>query len=130
MKKYILALAAIVITGIAFAGFSSGMSKRVQAKGILSVSDIESDPAAFQGVITINGVVAGRSQNDPKVFAIIDTAEAKLCKSTHCARFYLPIKYAGQAPKEHDEVNVTGSFVEKGRVFNASKVEVLRHLNF
>lgn len=130
MKKYIFALVAIVITSVGFAGFSSGMEKKVPVKGILSVSDIEADPAAFQGVITINGVVADRSQKDPKAFAIIDTAEAKLCKSTHCARFYLPIKYAGQAPKGHDEVNVTGSFGEKGRVFNATKVEVLRHLTF
>jgi len=73
--------------------------------------------------------VSGSSKHDPRVFAIIDTAEAKLCKIVTCATFYLPVKYAGQAPKEGDEVNVTGSFGDKGRIFNATKVDVLRHLN-
>ena len=128
-KKYIFALAAIVITGIAFAGFSSGMGRKVQTKSVLSVNDIQADPAAYTGTITINGVVASVSKQDPKVFGIIDTAEVKLCKVVTCATFYLPVKYAGQPPKEGDEVNVTGSFGEKGRVFNAGKVDVLRHLN-
>lgn len=129
MKKYIFALAAVIITGIAFAGFSSGMGKKVQTKGVLSVNDIQADPAAYTGTITINGVVAGISKQDSKVFGIIDTAEAKLCKILTCATFYLPVKYVGNAPKEGDEVNVTGSFGDRGRVFNATKVEVLRHLN-
>ncbi len=130
MKKYIFALAAIVITGVAFAGFSSGMGKKVQTKGVLSVNDIQVDPAAYTGSITINGVVSGFSKQDPKIFAVIDTAEAKLCKIVTCATFYLPVKYAGNAPKEGDEVNVTGSFGDKGRVFNATRVDILRHLSF
>lgn len=129
MKKYIFALAAVIITVIAFAGLSSGMGRKVQTKSVLSVNDIQADPAAYTGTITINGVVSGSSKQDPKIFAIIDTAEAKLCKIVTCATFYLPVKYAGNAPKEGDEVNVTGSFGDKGRVFNATKVDVLRHLN-
>ena len=129
MKKYIFALAAIVITSVAFAGFSSGMGKRVQTKGVLTVTDIQADPAAYTGTVTINGVVSSISKQGPKLFSIIDTAEAKLCKTITCATFYLPVKYAGQTPKEGDEVKVTGSFGEKGRVFNATKVDVLGHLN-
>ena len=129
MKRYIFALAAIVITGFAFAGFSSGMGKKVRTKAVLSVNDIQADPAAYTGIFTINGVVASLSKQDPQLFAIIDTAEAKLCKIVTCATFYLPVKYAGNRPKEGDEVNVTGSFGEKGRVFNAVKADVLRHLN-
>ncbi len=130
MKKYIFALAAIIITGIAFAGFNSRMGKKVQNKGVLSVSDIQADPAAFTGVITITGVVASRSNQDPKLFALVDTAEAKLCKTVTCGIFYLPVKCTGKAPKEGDEVNVTGEFAEKGRIFRAHKVDFLRHLNF
>ncbi len=129
MKRCILALGAIILVSVAFAGFSSGMGKRVQTKGLLSVNDIQADPAAYTGTITINGVVSGTSKQDPKLFTIIDTVEAKLCKIVTCATFYLPVKYAGNAPKEGDEVNVTGSFGDKGRVFNATKVDVLRHLN-
>ena len=61
MKKYIFALAAIIITGIAFAGCSSGTERKIQPKGILTVDDIQADPAAYTGTITINGVVASSS---------------------------------------------------------------------
>lgn len=129
MKKYVFALAAIIITGISFAGFSSRMDKKVQTKGVLSVNDIQADPAAYTGAITINGVVAGFPQQNPQLFTILDTAEAKLCKIVTCATFYLPVKYGGNPLRVNDEVNVTGSFDEKGRVFNAANVEVLRHLD-
>lgn len=129
MKKHFIIIVAIIITGISFAGFSSGMEKKVQTKGILSVNDIQADPAAYTGSVTINGVVSSISKEDPKLFAIIDTAEAKFCKIVTCANFYLSVQYAGNRPKEGDEINVTGSFGEKGRVFNATKVDVLRHLN-
>lgn len=128
-KTYIIALAAIIIAGTAFADLSSGMGKKVQTKGVLSVNDIQADPTAYTGAITINGVVAGFSQQDPQLFGILDTAEAKLCKIVTCATFYLPVKYGGNPPRVNDEVNVTGSFGEKGRVFNTKKVEVLRHLD-
>lgn len=129
MKKYIFVLAAIVITAFVFAGFSSGMGKRVKTQGILSVNDIQADPAAYTGSVTINGVVASVSKQDPQIFGIIETAEAKLCKILTCATFYLPVKYAGKTPQEGDEINVTGSFGDKGRVFNATEVVVLRHLD-
>jgi hypothetical protein len=128
-KKYIIALAAIIIAGAAFAGFSNGASKTIPTKAILSVNDIQADPTAYTGTITINGVVAGISQQDPQLLALLDTAEAKLCKIVTCATFYLSVKHGGNMPKKNDEVNVTGSFDPKGRVFNASKVEVLRHLD-
>lgn len=129
MKKYIFALAAIVITSVAFAGFSSGMGKKVQTKAVLTVNDIQADPAAYTGTITINGVVASSSKQNPQVFAIIDTAEAKLCKVLTCATFYLQVKNMGKRLQEGDEINVTGSFGDKGRVFNATKVDVLGHVN-
>ena len=126
MKRFVVALVAIIIAGITFAGISSGMGKKVQTKGVLSVGEIEADPQAYSGTVTINGVVAHISKN-PGAFGIIDTAEAKLCKILTCATFYLPVKSAGLTPKEGDEVNVTGSFGDKGRVFISTKVDELRH---
>ncbi len=131
MKKYILTLGVgILIVGIGFVSLSNGKSKTIKAGGILTVNDIQADPSAYKGAITVNGVVAILSKQDPKVFAIIETSEAKLCKQTGCARFYLPVRYEGQTPKVWDEVNVTGSFVDGGRLFSATKVDVLRHLKF
>ncbi len=131
MKKHILIFGAVVlIVGIALIGLSNGKTKTIKGSGVLSVNDIQADPSAYKGAITVNGVVAILSKQDPKVFAIIETSEAKLCKQTGCARFYLPVRYEGEIPKVWDEVNVTGSLAEKGRFFVATKVEVLRHLNF
>jgi len=131
MKKYILGFGIIILIGaVAYSSFSNGKTKTIKAGGILSVNDIQADPSAYQGTITINGVVAVLSKQDTKIFAIIETSEAKLCKQTGCARFYLPVRYEGGIPKVWDEVNVTGSLAEKGRIFVATKVEVLRHLNF
>lgn len=131
MKRCIFALVAIIfIAGIAFVSFSNGKTKTVKEGGVLSVNDIQADPSAYKGTITINGVVAGISPQDPKLFAIIETLEAKTCKITGCAKFYLPVKYEGETPKVWDEVNVTGSFVEGKILVAATKVEVLRHLDF
>ena len=132
MKKYILFFAILAfIVVIAAIGLSSGESKATSKSRILTVSDVQANPNACKGSITITGVVAKFSKEDPKVFAIIDTSEAKHCKSTGCAKFYLPLKYDKQVPKEWDEINATGQFVEKGGLlFEASKIEILRHLKF
>jgi hypothetical protein len=130
MKRIIIALtASMLISGIVFIGLGNGKTKTVKEGGILSVNDISADPTAFKGTITITGVVAQISNKD-NVFAIVDTSEAKHCKSTGCARFYLPVQYEGKLPKEWDEVNITGSFAQGGKLFQATKVEVLRHLTF
>lgn len=131
MKRYLAVLVAVIIAGLAFAGLGGGMGAKAPAKnGILSINDIQADPAAFTGTITLNGVVSGFSKEDPKLFALVDTAEVKLCRTVSCGRFYLPVKFDGPAPKPGDEVNVTGEFTEKGQLFTAQKVEVLRNLSY
>ncbi len=132
MKKNILFFAILAfIVVVATIGVSSGKSKATSKSRILTVSDVQANPNAYKGSITITGVVAKFSKEDPKVFAIIDTSEAKHCKSLGCAKFYLPLKYDKQMPKEWDEINATGQFVDKGGLlFEATKIEILKHLNF
>ena len=132
MRKHIFILAVILLVAvISFVGLSNGKPKTIKAEGILSVNDIQADPFAYKGNITVTGVVAKVLKQDQKLFAIVDTSEAKTCKSTGCARFYLPVRYEGAMPREWDEVNITGGIVkERGPVFQAIKVEVLKHLTF
>ncbi len=120
----IIAIAAIVIVGL-----GNGKAKTIKADGALTVNDIKADPSAYKGTITITGVVAGATRQDPKVFLMIDTAEAIACKSTGCAKFYLQVRYESTMPKQWDEINVTGSFTQGGRVplFTAEKVDVLKN---
>lgn len=150
MKKYILALSAIVLLAALIfiigctrnsqnADQSSGIAKSGkqttgQTSSELTINDIYADPFGYKGTITVTGVVANppgdiKSQLPASSFSIIDTSEAKTCKQTGCARFYLPVKYDGQPPTEWDEVNVTGSISgSRYPVFTATKVDVIRHL--
>lgn len=85
MKRYILAVLAMILTVGMFVSFSNGKTKVIKEGGILSVDDVQGDPSAYKGTITVTGVVAGVSSRDKKVFAIVETMEAKTCKQTGCA---------------------------------------------
>ncbi len=127
MRKSIFVFVMITLIEIVgFADLSSAKPKALKEGIILSVGDIHADPSAYKGMITVTGVVANKSRTNSKVFAIVDTSEAKTCKTTGCSKFYLPVSYEGEIPKEWDEVNITGTIV-KG-VLVATKLDILRHL--
>ncbi len=128
MKRHYVALAALMLLAIIAACTNSNASKKNES-GILGVSDVQSDPVSIKGTVVVTGVVARLSEKDRQVFAVIDTDEAKHCKSVGCAKFYLPVHFDGSMPKEWDEVNVTGRIADQGGLmFQASKLDVLRHL--
>ena len=81
-------------------------------KGALQVQDLEADPKGYTGKILVRGVVAKVSPNDPQLFALIDSREARVCQDLHCAKFYLPIKVKDMKLKPWDEVNVRGTMTE------------------
>lgn len=122
-KQYIFAALACVI-GIALIFL---LSTSTDAKP-LSVSDVASDPSAFNGTITITGVMGGISELDKSVFGIMDVKELQ-CKSQNCNKVFIPIKFQGQMPMLGDEVRVDGSFVKvgDGYLFSAKKIKVLRN---
>ena len=131
MKRHFYALAAMMLlaTLILF-GCSNPTASKEKEGGILSVADLESNPSSLKGSLTVTGVVARVSEKDKKLFAIIDTDEAKDCKSIGCAKFYLPIRFDGPIPQEWDEVKLTGRIVdEKGLVFKAVSCDVLGRLS-
>lgn len=129
MKRHYIALAALMLLAIVIFACTNSNAAKKKEGGILSVADIQSDPSSFRDTITVTGVVGRVSQNDKKLFTLIDTDEAKHCKSTGCAKFHLPVHFDGPMPKEWDEVNTTGRIVDQGGLmFQASKLDVLRHL--
>ncbi len=128
MKRHYVMLAALILLAVIAACTNSNASKKKEG-GILGVSDVQSDPSSIKGAVVVTGVVARVSEKDRQVFAIVDTDEAKHCKSVGCAKFYLPVRFEGPLPKEWDEVNVTGQIVQQGGLmFQASKLDVVRHL--
>lgn len=136
MEKYIIPVIAIIMVGLAVLTFfyshkqQDTSSSLINTGKILTVNDIKADPTAYTGTITINGVMAGVSPNDTKIFAIVDTAEVKACQQIGCGTFYLSVKYDGKLPKPGDEVNVTGSFTGSGNniVFVATDYKVLGNI--
>ncbi len=100
--------------GVANAGLPDLLGKAQPSlpKGALQVQDLEADPKGYTGKILVRGVVAKVSPNDPQLFALIDSREARVCQDLHCAKFYLPIKVKDTNLKPWDEVNVRGIMTE------------------
>lgn len=123
MKKY-LVLAAALAVGITLA---YGMFFRGDADA-LQVNQVASDPAAYSGTITVTGIMAGTSPQDPGIFGIFDLKELQ-CTTPNCNRLYLPVRYQGPMPKLGDEVRVSGSFLKTsgGFIFSASELKVVRN---
>lgn len=123
MKKY-LVLAAALAVGITLA---YGMFFRGDADA-LQVNQVASDPAAYSGTITVTGIMAGTSPQDPGIFGIFDLKELQ-CTTPNCNRLYLPVRYQGPMPKLGDEVRVSGSFIKTsgGFIFSASELKVVRN---
>ena len=87
-------LSLALILDVALLGSVFARSKK---PSVLSINDVKADPYAYKGTITITGVVAEKSRleryrKDPKIFFMVDTSEAKLCKQTGCAYFDLPVR--------------------------------------
>ncbi|MBC7962320.1 MAG: hypothetical protein H7Y05_05210 [Steroidobacteraceae bacterium] len=123
MKKNIIIVIALV-AGIAlsYALFFKGGANALQ------VNQVASDPSAYSGTITVTGIMAGTSPQDPSVFGIFDLKELQ-CTTPNCNKLYLPVKYQGTMPKAGDELRIGGSFMQAagGYVFNASSVKVVRN---
>lgn len=123
MKKNIY-FAAALIAGIAlsYVLFFRGDASALQ------VNQVGADPSAYSGTITVTGIMAGTSPQDPSVFGMFDLKELQ-CTTPNCNKLYLPVKYQGAMPKPGDEVRVSGSFIKTpgGFLFSASNVKVVRN---
>ncbi len=129
MKRHYVMLAGVFLLAFIIISCTNSNASKKKEGGILDVSDVQSDASSIKGAVVVTGVVARVSEKDRQVFAIVDTDEAKHCKSVGCAKFYLPVRFEGPMPMEWDEVNVTGQIIQQGGLmFQASKVDVVRHL--
>lgn len=93
----------------------------------LNINDLRSDPGAFNGTLTVTGILGAYSQHDPQIFGIMDKTELQ-CTSPNCNKFYLPVRYAGgPVPAYGDEVVITGSFMPGTSLFAATDLKVVRN---
>lgn len=123
MKKNIYFAGALVVgIALSYLLFFRGDANALQ------VNQLASDPSAYSGTVTVTGITAGTSQQDPTVFGIFDLKELK-CNTPNCNKIYLPVKSQGAIPKQGDEVLVRGSFVKINNsfLFSAASVKIVRN---
>lgn len=121
-KNIFIALALLVGIALSYALFFKGDANALQ------VNQVTADPSAYSGTITVTGIMAGTSPQDPSIFGIFDLKELQ-CKTPNCNKIYLPVKYQGTMPKPGDEVQVSGSFItiSGGYLFSATNFKVVRN---
>ena len=93
-----------------------------------SVGQVQGDPFAFAGEITINGTVAAFS-DDPNLFGVMDTDELMQCGRFDCGAWKMPTLYTGpQIPaiSQGDNVVMTGEFTRMDDmvVFQVNSMDV------
>lgn len=99
---------------------SSGCNSK-QTK-VLSVKDVETNPLPYKDPVTIMGIVASVSNNNPKNFSLMDVEDARSSKPAR-GTFYLPVISTKRAPKAGQAVKVTGQLMEPGLYVAATKVK-------
>ena len=109
-KNIIIAVAIAVGIALSYAFFFRGDANALQ------VNQVGADPSAYSGTITVTGIMAGTSPQDPAIFGMFDLKELQ-CTTPNCNKLYLPVKYQGAMPKPGDEVRVSGSFIKTSAGF-------------
>jgi len=130
-KVALLIVSSVVV--VFLIGFATFLYINTDTEKHLAINDIKSDPLAFSGEVTLNGVVAGFAQDNETIFALMDTEELLICKDINCGAFQLATHYEGNDPLPEfgDEINVTGSFIKDdvfGVVFKVTNVDVKRNI--
>lgn len=93
-----------------------GMDQPAVTDGTLQVKDLEPDPSGYKGMIVVRGVVAMVGKEDPKLVALIDSREARVCRDLNCANFYLSARVNREGLKLWDEVDVRGKVVQDAKM--------------
>lgn len=116
----VLAIAALAAGGVLWAGdkaVAKGLpdllgNQRALPPGAVQVEDLAADMSNYKGTITVRGVMAAASPQDPTLISLIDSREARVCSDLHCAKNYLPVRMTGTLPKPWDELNVRGKIAD------------------
>lgn len=93
-----------------------GKDQPAVTDGTLQVKDLGPDPSGYTGTIVVRGVVAMVSKEDPKLVALIDSREARVCRDLNCANFYLQARVNREDLKPWDEVDVRGTVAQDAKM--------------
>lgn len=115
-KPHMIIVAILFAAAITCAGCNNNQAKS------LNVNDVLINPQPYKGLVTIIGIVASRSNNNPTEFTLIDVADTQSNKPVRDI-FYLPVISSNRAPNIGEAVKVTGQLMEHGLYVSATKVQ-------
>jgi hypothetical protein len=123
VKNSVRAALAALVLALALSACNQGT-----AASTLNVNDLRSDPGAYSGVLTVTGIMAAVSPQNPQIFGIMDKSELT-CNNPDCHKYFLPVRFEGPRPAHGDEVVVTGTFIDMpgGKILAADSVKFLRN---
>ena len=118
----------VFIAAISLLALAAGCKN--DSPATFQVNDVASDPAAFDGPMTVVGIVNAYAQSDATIVGIMDKKELQ-CTTPNCNKVLLPVKFTGARPAIGDEVRISGAFsrLPGGYLFQAEKMEVLARHN-
>ncbi len=92
------------------------------------INDVVSDPGAFSGALTIEGVVYAYAQDDAMVLGVMDKKELQ-CTTPNCNKALLAVKVNNPRPAIGDEVIISGAMSKKiwGYLMEATEVKVMKN---
>ena len=109
----------LIVLGMLLIGCDKDSSSKA-----LSVNGMKTNSEAYQGTVTIVGVVGIVSQKDPNVFAVMDADDVKNNVPLP-QRAFLQVRYeGGPRPAGGDKVVLTGAFKDGGQYFSATKIKL------
>lgn len=96
----------------------------------VGVEKLWSDPAAYEGVVAIEGYVT-QSYPERGAFVMADVKEAECCPEAGCAEFTVPAKvpaaeFSGEMPKAMETVVAIGKVTPREKGFDFAVSEVRR----
>ncbi|HEX9746293.1 MAG TPA: hypothetical protein VGB30_12780 [bacterium] len=102
------------------------MSEDESQTEIYNVDEVMESPDDFTDTFLIRGVVSGCDAEKEKL-VLIDCTEYEDCDVVTCARYMLPVRWAGEMPQVEDTVILRGSIQETddGLMFVAEELEIL-----
>ena len=129
VRAAIIVGAALLVISAVSPVLSYGQSDSTVTDTTLSVDELARNPKAFADrEIMVTGVVGAVLQKQ-KIFTIIDKSEFAECRVVTCARYEIPIDFAGKLPESEQVVVVAGKLVQPqpGRfLLKAKRVEIIK----
>ena len=93
---------------------------------VYQVNDVISDPSAYSGNLSLEGVVYAFAKENPSIVGVMDKKELQ-CTSTSCSKALIAVQITDAKLSVGDEVKVSGTLVKEnwGYLMKANRVKVV-----